>query len=281
MIAADASQIIRPLTTIEELRAAEQIQRDVWRIPDLEVVPLYQLAAARHSGGVLLGAFDGDQLAGFVYGFVGLENGEFVHHSHMLAVREGYRSKKLGWRLKLEQRRIVMDQGIEKMTWTFDPLRSLNAAFNFGRLGVIADQYLVDFYGNEAASFLHRNGTDRFWVTWRLSSPEVVAKIEGRAPEPDIRTLPVLITVCETNAPIIRNPNAVLRSSKFIIEIPGNIGEIEGSEPELAANWRRATREAFQSALGSGFVVVDFVRSERVGQTIGSYVLSNAKVGRE
>lgn len=273
-IGVDSSPTIREIVTVDELRAAEQIQRDVWRIPDLDVVPLYQLVAARSSGGVLLGAFDGDSLAGFVYGFVGRERGRFVHHSHMLAVREEYRSQKLGYRLKCEQRKLVLDQGIDTMTWTFDPLRSLNASFNFRKLGVIADQYFPDFYGSEVASFLHRNGTDRFWVTWRLSDPRVIEKIEGRSIEPDIRSLPVLVAVCETGAPIVRDLKAAFRSPQFVIEIPGDIGSIESSDPEVAANWRKATRDAFTAALDAGYIVDDFVRADRSGDFAGAYVLS-------
>ena len=55
------------------------------------------------------------------------------------------------------------------MTWTFDPLRSLNAHLNFSKLGVISDSYRVDFYGPQTSSHLHTNGTDRLWVTWHMA----------------------------------------------------------------------------------------------------------------
>jgi predicted GNAT superfamily acetyltransferase len=272
--AANHSPTIREVKTAEELRAVERLQVEVWGIPDLDVVPLYHLVAAQASGGVLLGAFDGDEMVGFVYGFVGLERGRMVHHSHMLAVREEYRSQRLGFRLKSEQRKFVMDQGIDTMTWTFDPLRSLNASFNFGKLGIIADRYYPDFYGSEAASFLHRNGTDRLWVTWHLSDPRVIERLEGRSITDDISSLPVLVAVCETGAPIVRDLKAALRSTQFIIEIPGDIGMIEAENLEAARNWRTTTRTAFTAALDAGYVVVDFVKSKGSGRVGGSYILS-------
>src|SRR3954447_1807131 len=88
---------IRDITSISEVKAVEELQKEVWGIPDIEVVPLSQMVAARSSGGVLIGAFYGDVLAGFAYGFVGLERGVTVHHSHMLAVRPEYRSHDLGF----------------------------------------------------------------------------------------------------------------------------------------------------------------------------------------
>ena len=84
----------------------------------------------------------------------------------MLAIKPAFRNHDLGRRLKLAQREHVIAQGIELMTWTFDPLQSLNAYFNFNKLGVLSDRYLLNFYGEDASSFLHRTGTDRLWTSW-------------------------------------------------------------------------------------------------------------------
>lgn len=272
--AADSSPIeIRDVRWTADMRAVERLQGEVWGIPDLDVVPLYQLVAAQASGGIVLGAFVGNQLVGFAYGFVGLERGRTVHHSHMLAVKKEYRSRNLGYRLKLEQRARAIDQGIDIMTWTFDPLQSLNASFNLGKLGVVADRYYPDFYGSEAASFLHRNGTDRLWVSWHLSSPRVTERIAGGDRTAEAARLPALVTVCETGAPISRHLRSVKESERFVIEIPRDISKIESEDPQLASNWRLATREAFTAALGAGFVVEDFVIADRSGQQVGLYIL--------
>lgn len=269
---------IRDVGTTAELREVERLQRRVWRVSDLDVVPLSQLVAARESGGVLLGAFDGGRMVGFVYGFVGRERGAIVHHSHMLAVEPECRGRSVGCRLKCEQRLRVLEQGIEVMTWTFDPLRSLNANFNFGKLGVVADLYHVDFYGPDAESFLHKNGTDRLWVSWHLSSERVERRLAGEKPQMT-GSIPVLVTVCETGAPLLRDMNAAFASEKLTIEIPRDIGPIERESPELARNWRNATRQAFTAALGAGFRVVDFVPGEKGPHATGSYVLSRETAG--
>ena len=125
--------LVRDIDGPTELRAVEEVQKAVWGLPDLDVVPLTQLVAAKAAGGVVIGAFDRDILAGFAYGFAGYEDGHITHHSHMLAVRPEYRSLNIGYRLKLAQRERVLEQGIDRMTWTFDPLQSLNAYFNFDK----------------------------------------------------------------------------------------------------------------------------------------------------
>src|SRR6266852_4189107 len=170
--------VIRDIEGGAEMRAVEQLQKEVWGIPDLDVVPRSHLIAAKAAGGVLLGAFDRESLIGFVYGFVAHEQGTTTHHSHMLAVKPSYRNFNLGYKLKLAQRERVLAQGIKRITWTFDPLQSLNAYFNFGKLGVVADTYKVNFYGEATSSFLHQIGTDRLWVTWPLDSRRVRERLQ-------------------------------------------------------------------------------------------------------
>lgn len=227
---------IRQIETFAELRAVEEMQKEVWGIPDLDVVPLTHLVAAKAAGGVLLGAFDRQTLVGFVYGFVAEEDGEMAHHSHMLAVKHVYRNFNLGYKLKLAQREEVLAQGINLITWTFDPLQSLNAYFNFTKLGVIADRYLINFYGEEATSFLHQSGTDRFWVKWLLTSDRVVQRLN------------------KPNPPL-ENP-----ADKLLIEIPGDINAVQQQNPEAAFEWRQRTRRAFTDALEAGYAVRDFYR---------------------
>jgi predicted GNAT superfamily acetyltransferase len=267
------SIVIRDLVKGNELRAVEELQKQVWGVPDLDVVPVSQLIAARTAGGILLGAFDGDEMVGFVYGFVGLEEGGPAHHSHMLAVRPEYRNLNLGRRLKLEQRDRVLDQGMELMTWTFDPLQSLNAHFNFTKLGVVSDRYFVDFYGVDASSFLHRNGTDRLWVTWNLDSKRVRERasdiyFQGEQPE-----APLLLEFAADGSPRFGDTGNILALQDAYIEIPLNMGEIEERDPDLAAEWRLATRSAFTKATRAGYIVRDFFLRDDGGKKRGAYFL--------
>ena len=172
------SIIIRDIEQISEMREIEALQKEVWGSDDRDIVPLTIFAATREVGAILIGAFDGASLIGFAYSFVGREDGRMVHHSHMLAVRPIYRNFNLGYRLKLAQRDRALAQGITQMTWTFDPLQSLNAHFNFAKLGVVADAYKINFYGEATSSFLHQIGTDRLWVTWSLDSQRSASECE-------------------------------------------------------------------------------------------------------
>ena len=233
-----ANIVIREIDGTGEMRAVEGLQKEVWGLPDLDVVPLTQLVAAKAAGGVLIGAFDGALLIGFVYGFAGYENGHPTHHSHMLAVKPEYRDFGVGYKLKRAQREFVLALGITEMTWTFDPLQSLNAHFNFGRLGVVSDRYLVDFYGIDAASFLHRNGTDRLWVTWPLASRRVEERLKNIASEVAAETIAPLVELDQYNVPLVNSINFENAPEHLSIEVPSNIGSIERQHAELAGQWR-------------------------------------------
>lgn len=278
MPAAETSSIvIRDARGQAEMRAVEELQREVWGIPELEVVPTTQLVAAQAAGGILLGAFDGEILVGFAYGFPGYEHGRATHHSHMLAVKPAYRNFDLGRKLKLAQRERVLAQGIEIMTWTFDPLQSLNAHFNFGKLGVIADRYLVNFYGADATSFLHRNGTDRLWITWKLASRRVGERLDKTVSPPEFGAVKPLVEYGEDNAPRRYELNKDLSPELIAIEIPANINALERQSGELALSWREATRRAFTEAIAAGYLIEDFYRLIRDDRQIGIYLLSREK----
>jgi predicted GNAT superfamily acetyltransferase len=267
---------IRDIETIDEIHAVEELQKAVWGIPDIEVVPYTQLAAAINSGGTLIGAFDGDEAIGFAYGFAGHERGRPVHHSHMLAVKPQYRSYDLGFRLKHAQRERVLKQGVELMTWTFDPLQGMNAHFNFAKLGVLADTYYPDFYGPNAASFLHQTGTDRLWVTWPLSRLEAIGKqrVISRDEHPEV---PALLKCDEAERPIAEDFETKLIRERVSIEIPADINRLMEKERSLAIEWRAASRDAFVKALNAGFIVEDFIRGEGEGSP-GRYILSRGMV---
>src|SRR5688572_31541871 len=119
--ATDSSVIdIRDIKGTAELKAVEDLQKEVWGCDDLEVLPRLALIPLLEIGGVLLGAFDGDEMVGFVLGLPGLEGGQPILHSDMLAVKVAYRSHGLGYKLKLRQRERALAKGIDRITWTFD-----------------------------------------------------------------------------------------------------------------------------------------------------------------
>lgn len=304
---------IRDLKTIDDLSQLKAVEKEVWGMADEDTLPLTLAIALKTAGNIFVGAFlkhepeqrapqrpeqrkdkheNKEQLVGFAFGFLARERGEITIHSHMLAVLDPYRHLDLGFRLKQAQRERVLAMGIREMTWTFDPLQSRNAHFNFSKLGVVSDTYKVDFYGPETSSILHRNGTDRLWVRWILNARRVRERLSGRpasgSPNPSKDSRVETLDALKLLAPLVRfdpsgkparaNLAEALLRQRLSIEIPGDILEVERTDMGLAREWREATRWAFREALKNGFFVAEFSRSIRGQQGPGAYLLQRGTI---
>jgi predicted GNAT superfamily acetyltransferase len=283
MAANPAPQIVvRDLKGYDEFRQFKAVEKEVWGMADEDSIPLTLAIACKAAGNIFVGAFDKDKLVGFAFGFLGREHGQTMIHSHMLAVLDPYRHLDLGSRLKQAQRERALTMGVHEMTWTFDPLQSRNAHFNFAKLGVVSDTYKVDFYGPETSSILHRNSTDRLWVRWVLNSRRVRDRLAGKNARTEtldaLRLLAPLIRFNGDGRPVRADLADSLSRQRVSIEIPGEILEVERADMGLAREWREATRWAFREAVKAGFFVAEFCRSIRGQQGPGAYLLQKGTV---
>jgi predicted GNAT superfamily acetyltransferase len=161
---------IRACRGLDEMRACVGLQKEVWNFTDAELVPLRMFIVAEKIGGQVIGAFDGPQMVGFAFAIPGYRDGRTYLHSHMLAVKEGYRNTGLGKRLKLNQRDDALSRGFDLMEWTFDPLEIKNAYLNIEKLGATARRYIVNQYGITSSPLQGGLPTDRLVAEWWLRS---------------------------------------------------------------------------------------------------------------
>ena len=247
-VAARAQVDIRPLRTMAECNACVELQRQVWGFDQAETVPATLLHVVDYVGGLAAGAFDeSGQLIGFVFGVSGVRDGELVHWSHMLAVRESARNLGLGRMLKEHQREVMASRGIRRMFWSFDPLMAKNAYFNFNRLGASVVEYVRDMYGTTASPLHLGLATDRLVVT----TPTM--PVEAERPRPTGDALPVLTPFPQRGDEVMalgeRRPDALL------IEVPSDILDITRRSLATAREWRLAVRGHFEWALSNGYRV--------------------------
>lgn len=253
---------LRSFSSLPDYEACLELQRVTWGRDFSDAVPLSILKVTQKAGGIVAGAFSpqGD-LLGFVYGLAGWDGERPFHWSHMLAVSPEARDLGLGTRLKLFQRELLLPQGIDEVRWTFDPLEARNAHLNLNHLGAGIAEYVEDMYAGEMGSELARGiGTDRFIVSWRITSDRVAhALVDRRAGEADRFR----------DAPIV-NPGARIgdlpSAAKVRVEIPENIQALKAERPEAAIAWRNSTRRAFQSYLDQGYRVEVFHRDPTAGR---------------
>jgi len=253
---------IRPLLAEDELLECVRLQRDTWGDDFRELVAPAVLQVVQKVGGLALGAFDATgELVGFLFGITGIRDGRPAHWSHMLAVRDDWRNRGVGRRLKAAQRLHLLELGVEDVFWTFDPLVARNAHLNLHRLGATVIEYVRDMYGQSPVSRTDTViGSDRFVVRWDLTG---ASRTATTAPEP---TGPIITLA--GGAPL-----SLPDGSPLLVEIPRDIQAVKARDPVRAVEWRRLTRTVFEHYLARGYRVIDFRRG---GPGVGGrYVLEH------
>jgi predicted GNAT superfamily acetyltransferase len=294
---------IRDLTTIDEFREVVALEKAIWGYTDegdLVTVPVFIFTV--HRGATLVGAFHSDpstppapsggsnsssfraggRMVGFAYAVVGMKNGKPMMWSHMAGVLPEFRGG-LGFRLKLAQRERALTQGYDLIEWTFDPLQAMNAHFNFAKLGGVVEEYAPNFYG-ESTSALHRGTpTDRVVLSWRITEPHVVRRLERAAQSQDavgaamrahdVTEAPIVnTTVMEDEWRKTAKIDLTIKERRLWIEIPTGFTEMQQRAPERALAWRMDVRQMFDEYLAKGYRAVDFVLQREAG--FGRYLLA-------
>jgi predicted GNAT superfamily acetyltransferase len=229
-----------------QLKRVEELQVQVWGGNPAWIVPSHILSAAVSSGGILLGAFEGERLVGFVFGLLGQREGRLYHASHMLGIHPDYQGRGLGARLKWRQRERALAQGLDLMTWTFDPIEARNAYFNLHKLGALSRVYQENLYGEMADQINRGMPSDRLLVEWHLRATRPIMEADARRP----------ILANEDGSPVLQfDEEAIGRS--LTIAVPPSAQRLKKENPEAALAWRLATRRAFVWAFEHGYAAHD------------------------
>jgi predicted GNAT superfamily acetyltransferase len=288
------------LETPQEMAAAEELQRRVWPGTDRDAVPHHMLLAAAQNGGLVVGAVEAEtpdetpdqpesdelefldrstpplqaELVGFVFGFLGMYTTEagprLKHCSHMLGVLPGYRDRGVGFLLKRAQWQMVRHQGLDLVTWTYDPLLSVNAHLNIARLGAVCNTYIPDAYGDMTDALNSGLPTDRFEVDWWVNSKRVLGRMSKRPRAPlDLAHylaagVPI-INPTRIEADALPRPvglpdiASLVGQSLLLVEIPADFLALKATDRQLAVEWRLHTRSLFEELFKNGYLVTDSV----------------------
>jgi predicted GNAT superfamily acetyltransferase len=284
--------IVRALQSYDEMLAVEELSRLVWPSSETDIVPAHLCLAIAHNGGLVLGAFESEEMIGFLFGFLATDGESppelamtsLKHCSHQLGVHPDHRNKGIGFLLKVAQREFVVGQGVRLVTWTYDPLLSVNAHLNIRRLGAVCQTYMRDAYGTMRDALNIGVSSDRFQVDWWVTSHRVKVRLaQSREPlklsdymSAEIQTLNTVISSSNgfiTPGESIEKPG----SSLAMVEIPSNFHQIRSEDLSLATQWREHTRQVFEMAFKAGYIVTDFVFEKEKEDTRSFYVLSDGE----
>ena len=289
--------VCRDLTTLDEYAQVVELERVIWGPGYDEVVPVPILAVTVLRGGILIGAFAGDRMVGFVYSLPGIKHGKPTQWSHMLGVLDEHRNDGTGRRLKLLQRERTLAMGLDLIEWTYDPMQALNAHLNFTKLGVIVEEYEVNVYGASHSPLHGGNPTDRFVCEWWIRKPHVERRLlgppkrqgreggeaashveQGSSPALTIRTSELSDAGRANRAVpagewlVCQGIDLALDTRRLMVEIPTGFTDMLSRAPDLAMEWRMATRQIFTAYFARGYRAVEFFLDRPNGK--GAYLLT-------
>jgi predicted GNAT superfamily acetyltransferase len=281
---------IRLLTTLDEMRAAVDLQKSYWG-DDLEsVVPAHMLFSLAKAGGHVLAAFDGDRMVGVLIGFLGTNIEEpdrpamanLQIMSKRMVVLPEYRGHGVGYKLKKRQRELAIRQGVRLVTWTFDPLLATNAHLNVRKLGVICTHYARDYYGTNDTGGLSKMGTsDRLIVEWWVTNRRVEERLSRSRKDITLQqyldAATPLLNPTKLNAdglPVPKDVNAISDGSLILVEIPVDYEVLARQDIGLAKLWRGHIRDIMERLFALGYTVTDFVREQHENRDRAFYLFS-------
>lgn len=249
---------IREINTIEGCRELEDLQMAVWGGGERTVMPDHLLITIQKNGGLLLGGYDETgRMVGFVMGFLGLtKKGKLKHCSHMAGVLPGLQNKNLGYQLKMAQRDFVLKQGLDLVTWTFDPLESRNARLNFHKLGVVCNTFMRNVYGEMADELNAGLPSDRFQVDWYIQAPWVAERAVGSWSANRLAGL--LREETAVYSPLTYT-GQLPTNGRFLVEIPASFQAVKQRDMGLARQWRSQFRLMFEDLFAAGYHATDLL----------------------
>jgi predicted GNAT superfamily acetyltransferase len=222
--------VIRHCHGLAEYEQCVELERVVFG--DQITVPSAIFVVAEHTGGQVLGAFDGSRMIGFTLALSGHHGSKPFLHSHMTGVLADYRDRGIGRQLKEFQRRDALKNGLDLVEWTFDPLEFRNAHLNFMRLGAVARRFVPNCYGITDSELHGGLPTDRLIAEWWLDSP----RVRG-------------IMAAGASATPVADSTAAR-----VISVPAAFAQQKSTDRESAARTQTRVRGELQELFHNGYV---------------------------
>ena len=238
------------------LREIEELFNTVWLLPPGEsALPSELLRSISHAGCNVTAARDrSGRIVGAAAAIVTPRSASKPHasmYSLIAGVLPGLGDRGVGFAIKQHQRAWGLARDLTEMSWTFDPLVSRNARFNLSKLGAVASEYAVDFYGPMQGTMNANDESDRLVAVWPLTSEESIACSEDRhivVDRPDFSETDVLRFGPDGD------PVLVAAHGALWCRVPTDIVALRAENPELAAEWRRSIRSIFTDVFASGHI---------------------------
>jgi len=239
---------VRLAHSAADIRAVSELLAAVWGTePTASPAPRNVLAAIADTGGYIAGAWNADGLVGASFGLTYLDSDGPCLRSQVTGVLQP--GQGCGEALKRHQWQWANEQGMRRITWTFDPLVRRNARFNLARLGVRLVRFVPDFYGSLDDGLNGSDETDRCVVSWTVGEPTLPRRLVN-ADELLHDGHSLLLAPGFEGRPVMTDA----RLTKVLVATPEDIVGLRRTDPSLALSWRQMLRDAFSRVTEAGLI---------------------------
>lgn len=233
---------IKLVENIDEMSQLSDFFQDIWANGP-EVVPFDIGYAIVHVGGYAALAIESNNSAdthvvGASFGVRGVHEGKNILHSHVTASR----IPGVGFELKQHQYVWAKKQGIDAITWTFDPLVRRNCAFNLDKLGAQVIEFLPNFYGTMTDDINAGDVSDRLFAYWP-TSPAGYEKISDTAN---------VALANHDGHPVSQEFDS---TKPYAIYLPEDIESLRKSNLGLVEAWRNEVHDLLSQAFARGATI--------------------------
>jgi predicted GNAT superfamily acetyltransferase len=264
----------------------DDLRQAIWGFPDDHLAGTRNMMCESflHEGSSLFlsASTETGDLAGFAYGFVGVRDkgkafkslDNLWFYAQYAGVLPSWRGYGLSVALKEFQGEVVSRVlGVFEIVCTYDPLTAVNAYRNVHHFGMRVLEYRAATYG-EYGGFLNRRDvpTDRFFMSWDLRPRPSRTALPSESIRGDSRpalSVETSVAVGRSGPIEVERPGRVDLDGEpavWAVPIPSDfyllLRETDLPDPEvrrIPLDWRMATRRVFQTLLGRGYRVFDFV----------------------
>ena len=257
---------IRLLTTQAEFEACAALQREIWGLPEAEAmssITLHILAMEYPRLGILLGAFDRNEMVGFSVAMASFD--QQTAYYHMLGIRPECRDAGLGDHLVKKTNHLLKQQGVRYYCFTFDPLEGRNAHLYLNRQGAVGIKFKPDAYGVSGA--MHGG----------LPMDRLLARVDLNAPLP--------LSPPGLDEALQQYPVAAVgkmpESESVLVEIPSDIALLRKKDHAAALAASQSARALFHEYITMrGLVSCALIRGEQNGLPRSFHLLKKPVEGR-
>lgn len=283
----------RRITEEADIRQCVGVQVAAWDMDPIEVMPHHFFTSVVKIGGLMVGAFDGDRMVGFIYSLPSLmfNLDRATHEMDMLAVLPEHQRTGIAWAIfeaYVEELALHCQEFnyIPLISGTFDPFLGQNAHLYIRKLGSIIYKFVPNMYGEIKSGIYAGLRTDRFQTILRPLGRHTQARMKGNYSDFDVSFEPtdrmLGDIVFRDGLPHLDAIHTDVDQDVLYMPVPYDIAGLKETDIALARDWQHRAAEVFSHYLTHEWVITDFLRQQTTeGDRYNVYVFRrDVAIGR-